>query len=128
MSQPILERRQHHRVPAGQHPGRLGLSVPVKVLDLSFAGALIETSTWLAPERQYPLRLEPGIHLTALVTRCALARVEKSADGPRTVYQAGLLFAPPTDQVRQQLLLLLRSLAQFASSTTPLPLEVDVAV
>ena len=113
---------------AAGHPGRLGLSGSIRVLDLSFAGALIETDAWLAPDREYPVRLEPGIQLTALVVRCSFARVDRTADGPRNVYQAGLLFAPPSDHVRQQLLLLLRSLSEVATLLDPLPLELAVAV
>ena len=128
MQQPSIERRQHPRVTVGVHPGRLGLSGSIRVLDLSFAGALVETDSWLALDREYPLRLEPGIHLNALVVRCSLARVESTSDGPRNVYQAGLLFAPPSDHVRQQLILLLRSLSEVATSTEPLPLELAIAV
>jgi hypothetical protein len=128
MPQPILDQRQHARVAAAGHPGRLGLSASIRVLDLSFAGALIETDAWLAPDRQYPLRLEPGIQLSALVVRCSLARVESTADGPRNVYRAGLLFAPPSDHLRQQLLLLLRSLSEVATAADPLPLELAIAV
>jgi len=128
MQQPSIERRQHPRVTVGAHPGRLGLSGSIRVLDLSFAGALVETDSWLALDREYPLRLEPGIHLNALVVRCSLARVESTSDGPRNVYQAGLLFAPPSDHVRQQLILLLRSLSEVATSTEPLPLELAIAV
>jgi len=128
MQLPSLERRQHPRVAVGAHPGRLGLSGSIRVLDLSFAGALVETDSWLALEREYPLRLEPGIQLTALVVRCSFARVESTADGPRNVYRAGLLFSPPSDHVRQQLILLLRSLSEVATSTEPLPLELAIAV
>ena len=128
MPQPNVEQRQHPRIAAGGHPGRLGLAASIRVLDLSFAGALIEADTWLALEREYPLRLEPGIQLTALVVRCSFARVESTADGPRNVYRAGLLFSPPSDHVRQQLILLLRSLSEVATSTEPLPLELAIAV
>ena len=128
MLQPILEQRKHPRVDAGGHPGRLGLSATVRVLDLSFAGALIETDAWLAPDRQYPLRLEPGIQLSALVVRCSFARVESTAEGRRNVYQVGLVFAPPSDHVRRQLLLLLRSLHEVTAITDPLPLELAIAV
>src|SRR6185436_10335740 len=113
---------------AGAHPGRLGLSGSLRVLDLSFAGALVETDSWLALDREYPLRLEPGIHLNALVVRCSLARVESTTDGPRNVYRAGLLFARPSDHVRQQLVLLLRSLGEVATPKDPLPLELAIAV
>ena len=128
MLQSTVERRQHDRVPACGHPGRLGLAASIRVLDLSFAGALIETDAWLAPDREYPLRLEPGIQLTALVVRSSFARVESRADGPRNVYRAGLLFSPPSDHVRQQLLLLLRSLREVATPADPLPLELAIAV
>jgi hypothetical protein len=132
MRETTIERRQHPRLDAGGHPGRLGLSASVRVLDLSFAGALIETDAWLAPDREYPLRLEPGIQLTALVVRSSFARVESSPAGPRNVYRAGLIFAPPSEQVRQQLLLLLRSLKEVvpaaAAGGDPLPLELAVAV
>ena len=86
-----------------------------------------EIEAWLAPDRLYPLRLEPGIRLTALVTRCAVARVEQRADGRHLVYRAGLLFASPSDEQRSQLLLLLRALAQ-TDMTGPPPLELEVAV
>lgn len=128
MLQPIPDQRRHARIAAGAHPGRVGLSASIRVLDLSFAGALIETDAWLAPDRQYPLRLEPGIQLSALVVRSSLARVESTADGPRNVYRAGLVFAPPSDHVRRQLLLLLRSLHEVAAAADPLPLELALAV
>jgi hypothetical protein len=127
MSVPILERRRNRRVTASQHPGRIGLGAPIEVLDLSFAGALVESEQWLAPDRQYPLRLEPGIQLAGLVTRCAVHRIETTASGRRPVYRAAVLFAPPSDDVRCQLLILLRSLAQL-EPTVPLPLELAVAV
>lgn len=124
----FVEKRQHPRIAAAGHPGRLGLSSSIRVLDLSFAGALIETDGWLAPDREYPLRLEPGIQLSALVVRCSFARVESTAAGRRNVYQAGLLFAPPSEHVRQQLLLLLRSLHEVTAITDPLPLELAIAI
>jgi len=119
----FAERRTHPRIEAKDHPGLIDLT-PVKVLDLSFCGALIETDAWLVPGRHYDLRIEPGISIGATVVRCTIRRIDARGRRSRVVRHAGLLFDTPDDLVRQQLLLLLRALGRAASDSPPVELAI----
>ena len=121
----FAERRTHPRVEAKDHPGLIDLT-PVKVLDLSFCGAQIETDAWLVPGRHYDLRIEPGITLGGTVVRCSIHRIEAQGKRSRVVRRAGVLFDPPDEMVRHQLLLLLRALGKAAAASSP-PVELAIA-
>ena len=119
----VAERRAHPRIPAKDHPGTIAGFTQLRVLDLSFCGALVETDAWLIPGRHYAVRIEPGISLGATVVRCTLHRIPNGRRD-RVVRRAGLLFDEPDDVVRRQLLLLLRALGSMASDSPP----VEVAI
>lgn len=120
----FAERRAHPRIPAEDHPGLIDYT-PVRVLDLSFCGALIETDSWLVPGEHLALRIEPGIQLGATVVRCSIHRGDtQGRRRSRLVHRVGVLFDPPDELVRRQLLLLLRALGRAASQSPPVELAI----
>lgn len=106
MNAPI--RRQHPRAPVAIE-SRINFS-PSRLLDLSFGGALLQTSEWLGLGQRCTLRLaDPAVQIPAVVVRCRLVRVDP--DQGRAVYEAGLSFdAPPA--LRLQLAGLVATLAR----------------
>jgi PilZ domain-containing protein len=122
---PAIERRRDVRVPADGHPARLEHFASIKILDLGAGGALVETSSFVAPEQHVPLTIEPGIAMTGEVTRCALVRIEWTAAVPRTVYQVGIRFDPPPPESRRKLVGLLEALCRLAPDA-PLPTAVRI--
>lgn len=99
-------RRQRHRSESRRRfprwavvGGRLrGPMVTARVLDLSPAGAHIETSRPLRVGAPYTFTLElPGSHrrLSGRVCWCRLVATRSAAGGDRTaVYRAGIVFGP----------------------------------
>jgi hypothetical protein len=119
----FADRRAYPRFRAKDHPGLIDYT-PVRVLDLSFCGALIETDAWLVVGCRHTLRIEPGIQLDATVVRCSIHRSDVRGKRSRVVRHVGVLFDPPDDLVRRQLLLLLRALGRAASQSPPVELAI----
>jgi hypothetical protein len=96
-------------LPGGEIQGRINFS-PSRILDLSFGGALMQTSEWLGLGQRCTLRLtEPAVQIPAVVVRCRLVRIDPTEG--RAVYEAGLSFdAPPA--LRLQLAGLVATMAR----------------
>ena len=125
LPEPAIESRRDVRLSAEEDPRYLRIVAPIKVLDLGAGGVLVETDTWLPAGQRMPVRLEPGIGMSGVVTRCALARIEWTASVPRTIYQVVLRLDPPPVESRPNLLAFVRSLARLAP-TDPLPTAMTI--
>lgn len=106
MNDPIP--RRHLREPVDIQ-SRINFS-PSRVLDLSFGGALMQTSEWLSLGQRCTLRFsDPAVQIPAVVVRCKLVHIDPTQGRP--VYEAGLSFeAPPA--LRQQLAGLVATMAR----------------
>jgi hypothetical protein len=79
---------------------RIGFA-PGRIVELSFGGALVETSEWLSLGYKCTLRLPaPAVQVPAFVVRSRLVRVDAATGRP--IYQAGLRF-DASPGIRQQL-------------------------
>lgn len=105
-------RREHPRFDATELPAAVGFNQPLRLIDLSAGGALVETSEWLAPGKRYSLRIgTPPLQVTVTVMRSRLVRVEPTDNGSRSLYEAGVSFEGASTQVRQQIAALTTQLA-----------------
>jgi hypothetical protein len=93
--------RRAERFHAGDTRGNIAFR-PFRLIDLSDIGARIETTAWVAPGREYLLRVDdPAFQISG---RVAWARVKRfdPATGA-AVFEAGLEFGEPSPAARAEL-------------------------
>ena len=93
------DRRQHLRVPlADVLAGTLGLTAPVRVVDISLTGVRIEHAHPLTPGQATVLDVAVGgesFHLRTRVAWCHVYQVVTDPAGREVRYRAGLHFTDP---------------------------------
>ena len=117
------EQRRVERLPAGDTRGNIAFR-PFRLIDLSDIGARIETVAWVAPGRDYLLRIDnPSCQISGRVAWARLLRFEAATRA--ALYEVGVEFSEPSATARAQLTRLMVQLSARAPSDELPVLQVE---